>query len=197
MSFRDFEPCSAEQNQYEMDIFHAIKSWLDFITGIKWISEDVEGDAPDSQYGVISIESITPSTPRSEKRQIVVASKNEACISVTMSMGIDIKLSVYNAVTSSNDTCSRIKTPVDVLMRVFDAYHISRLSKYLADDNIKINSFGQINNFYGEIQEGSFSKRASMTLELCGERKTSYAENAIDGFCLKLKCKNKEDCNGD
>lgn len=203
MSNRNCEPCSIEQNQYEDDIVCALITWFELVTCIPWIRAYPDGSRPDEnetnykqgQYGVIHVDSILAHyTNNSHNGQ---SGENEVCVVIENRLEVSISLTVFNVLHLDCDTGTRLRQPSDILQRINDVYFaIPRLQKLIQQDQeIKFTDFGRINNS-SELIESSYQRRATQNIELCVQRKTSFAESLINGYELSLDCNQTEDCRG-
>ena len=187
---RDCAPCSKEINQYESEIVSNILKWLMVVTCIEWVRGYSDSQSLDSlditqQYGTVTIESIDPKPHTSSV--IGESTENEACRVVGHSIDLSVTLDVFNYRKNGDD--SHV-TSADVLLQVNDARQIERLGGFLTKNGLAIKENSAIRNTY-ELDGVLHSRRSSITYRICANRKTSYADDVIDGFCLSLECDEK------
>lgn len=193
---RQCSPCSEEQNQYENQIVSTLLKWLMTVTCIEWVRGYSDTQALDSvdvssQYGTITINGITPSPHNT--RVVGERTDNEACVVVHHSLDVDISLDVFNyQELCVNGGENKLVTSGDILLRVNDARQIERLGNYLLEKGLTITDAGSITNIY-EIEGSVHLRRSTVNYKICVDRKTSYADDVIDGYCLSLEC--DKDCN--
>lgn len=194
-------PCSEERNQYEDDIVSALKEWLELVTCVPWIRAYSDGTRPDEnetnyksgQYGTICVDSIV--SHWSTKDEIGDVGEEEVCVVATNRLDVDVTLTVFGTHAFGDGVGTRLRQPSDILLRAGDIYHlIPNISEILRLQNsIVLNNFGRINNSETKIQT-NYQRRASQVIELCVERKTSFADCKISGFQLEANfITNEED----
>ena len=200
---RNCEPCSAEQNQYEDDIVSSLITWFEMVTCIPWIRAYPDASRPDEnetnykqgQYGVIHVDSIQTHYTNNAYNGNV--GENELCRVIENRLTVSISLTVFRAAQMNPETGTRLRQPSDILQRINDVYFgIPRLQQLIQQDQeIKFTDFGRISNS-SELVESHYQRRATQNIELCVQRKTSFAESLINGYELSLDCNQTEDCRG-
>ena len=190
-------PCSTELNQYEDDWVIALVSWLEVVTGIRWIRAYGNNQLPNNdqtQYGTVFIDSVFPTTPkridavRTDTPRLSGEGENELCIRLEHQLDVEVTLSVYNYEVMPIQNGTKQRTGADVLLRVIDAWDgIPHLRKILNDQKVSItdDERGRINN-RAELIQSAYQYSSFMTLKLVILRATSYADDRIHSFNLAV-----------
>lgn len=178
--------CEKLPFQYEIDVYSSLIEWLHEASDISWARSFSEGEGlPESsfagQYGVINIDTIKPRANLSNKSEDTIKPSDELCTVFKHSVYADLTLTVYGQLKMDEaSTGVIVKTPADVLLRLFDSFnYIPCLKRTLADLCIRVVDVGDISNSI-EARHGSFLRVGSMNLTIEYLRYSSYVSNKVN-----------------